>query len=278
MPYYDSMKGLSYAAPWCRAPAGFPTAARRKQSMGHTAALDDEMEKGVLKDRRRCVYCPVMRKWQRLSGLNLVEFKFARKHGETRGLVSNSSQVGNFSNPVIAPGATRVALDLHVPEQFTGMCDATRNVVEMISRRVAERPHATAIVDGSCALSYGELDQRSREIANRLGSLGVRRDVVVGIYAERSIGLVTAALGVMRAGGAYLPLDPGYPKERLAFQLADAQAEVVVTVEGASAGGAAILGKHALLCTADGRLAGQTASGPVSVQLEPGGLSYVIYT
>ena len=78
------------------------------------------------------------------------------------------------------------------------------------------------------ALSYGELDRRSGEIARHLRRLGVAPDARVALVAERSPEMVAALLGVLKAGGAYLPLDPSYPRERLALLLADAAPAAVV--------------------------------------------------
>ena len=77
-------------------------------------------------------------------------------------------------------------------------------------------------------MSYGELDRRSGEIARRLRRLGVATDARVGLVVERSPEMVVAVLGILKAGGGYLPLDPSYPRERLALLLADAAPAAVV--------------------------------------------------
>jgi len=78
-------------------------------------------------------------------------------------------------------------------------------------------------------LSYGELDARANQLAHYLQALGVEPNVLVGLYLERSLDLVIAILGVLKAGGAYLPMDLGYPPERLAFMLSDAKAPLLLT-------------------------------------------------
>jgi len=90
-------------------------------------------------------------------------------------------------------------------------------------------PGAPAVVMGVDRLTYGELDALADRLADRLARRGVGPEVVVGICLERSPLLVVAMLGVLKAGGAYLPLDPSYPEERLRFLLADAAAPFVVT-------------------------------------------------
>jgi len=78
-------------------------------------------------------------------------------------------------------------------------------------------------------LSYDELGMAADRLANRLGSLGVRRGDLVGLYVERSVEMVIAMLAIMKAGAAYVPLDPAYPVERLEFMLKDARSTLVLT-------------------------------------------------
>ena len=73
------------------------------------------------------------------------------------------------------------------------------------------------------ALSYGELDKRANQLAHRLAALGVGREVPVGVMMERSLELPVALLGVLKAGGAFVPMDPSYPPERLALMVEDSQ-------------------------------------------------------
>ncbi len=99
-------------------------------------------------------------------------------------------------------------------------------------RAQAERsPDAVAVVYGEERLSYRELEVRSNQLARHLRGLGVGPESRVGLCVERSAGLVVGMLGIVKAGGAYLPLDPSYPTERLGFMLRDGEVEVVVTQE-----------------------------------------------
>src|SRR5207248_2868057 len=100
---------------------------------------------------------------------------------------------------------------------------------ELFAAQAAKRPDATAVLLGDRRLSYGELDARANRLAHHLRARGVGPEVVVGLCVERSLDLLVALLGIFKAGGAYLPLDPEYPPERLAFMLADARAPVLVT-------------------------------------------------
>jgi amino acid adenylation domain-containing protein/FkbM family methyltransferase len=100
-----------------------------------------------------------------------------------------------------------------------------------LERQVARDPERVAILGAGERLSYGELDRRAGRLARRLRRLGVGPGTLVALAAERSAGLVAAMLAVLKAGGAYLPLDPGYPRERLAYLLADSGARVLLAGE-----------------------------------------------
>ncbi|MCP4661131.1 MAG: AMP-binding protein, partial [bacterium] len=105
---------------------------------------------------------------------------------------------------------------------------------ELFEAQVTEIPEAVAVVGSGEAgerLSYRELNRRANRLAHSLRSLGMGPEMLVGICMERSPAMVVAILGVLKAGGACLPLDPGYPRERLAFMLEDARARVLLTEE-----------------------------------------------
>lgn len=102
-------------------------------------------------------------------------------------------------------------------------------VTESVARHARERPTAPAIVSGARELSYGELDAWTNRIARELAARGLRRGGLVGVVLERSAQLLPALLGVLRAGGAYVPVDPAYPAARLAFILEQAAAQVILT-------------------------------------------------
>jgi surfactin family lipopeptide synthetase C len=106
-----------------------------------------------------------------------------------------------------------------------------RCVHELFEEVVDQRPHALALIHDSSRITYRELDALSNQLARFLKDLGVGAEMTVGVCLERSIDFVTAILGIWKAGGAYMPLDPAFPKERLEFMLADSQASLVVTHE-----------------------------------------------
>jgi amino acid adenylation domain-containing protein/non-ribosomal peptide synthase protein (TIGR01720 family) len=99
---------------------------------------------------------------------------------------------------------------------------------ELIAARAAECPDSVAVVSEGRVLTYATLVERADRLAHYLRSAGVGTETVVGLCLPRGAGMVVAILAIWRAGGAYLPLDPEYPAERLAFMLADSGAMVVV--------------------------------------------------
>ena len=109
------------------------------------------------------------------------------------------------------------------------VADAT--LPELFEAQVEKTPDAVAVVFEDQRLSYRELNQRANQLAHMLISRGVGPEEMVGICLERSLEMVVGLLGVLKAGAAYLPLDPDYPKERLAFMLQDAEPVCVVTTE-----------------------------------------------
>ncbi|WP_225824765.1 non-ribosomal peptide synthetase [Streptomyces naphthomycinicus] len=148
----------------------------------------------------------------------------------------------------------------------------------LLAEAAARHTDAPAVRFAGHELSYAALHRRAAALAHRLRGLGVGPDTVVGVHLERSTELMVALLAVLKAGGAYLPLDPGYPRERLAFMLADAGAPVLLTHPGK---GASLAADGVTVVTVDEH-AEHAADGFPGTDPEPlagpGHLAYVIYT
>jgi len=107
-----------------------------------------------------------------------------------------------------------------------------RTVVDEFERQAARTPDAIAVVCENQSLSYAELNRRANRLAHHLIALGVAVENLVGLCMERSLELIIAVLGVLKAGAAYVPFDPSYPAERLAAMLDDANVAALLTQSG----------------------------------------------
>src|SRR5579875_1289723 len=156
-------------------------------------------------------------------------------------------------------------------------------VVELFGEQAARRPEAEAVVYEGERVSYGELNARANRLARYLVGKGVEREELVGVVMERSVELVVALLGVLKAGAAYVPVDPGYPEERKRFMLADAGVRVVLTQERLVKKLALEAGQPGSreLLSVDGQwpeIGRQSAAEMAGRVVEGGQLAYVIYT
>ena len=147
----------------------------------------------------------------------------------------------------------------------------------LVEARADRTPDAVAVIDGDRRLTYAELDARANRLAHRLVSLGVLPDAPVAVCLERSAELVVALLGVLKAGGACLPLDPSYPAPRLAFMLTDAAPPVLLAQEHLVGRVPAYPGHVVCLDAGREELADHPPDRPATAA-GPGHLAYVIYT
>ncbi|HEX7242584.1 MAG TPA: amino acid adenylation domain-containing protein, partial [Longimicrobiaceae bacterium] len=138
-------------------------------------------------------------------------------------------------------------------------------------------PHAAAVAHGGESLTYAELDARSARLARFLRARGVGPETRVAVCLERGPELVTALLGVLRAGAAYLPLDPAYPAERLEHMLSDAAAPVLLT-SGALAGALPAAGAEVVRLDTDWAEVAAESAEPPEDGVGADNAAYVIYT
>lgn len=148
---------------------------------------------------------------------------------------------------------------------------------ELFEAQVEQTPETVAVVFEDKQVTYSELNRRANQLAHRLRALGVRPEVRVGILIERSLEMVVGLLGILKAGGTYVPLDPSYPKERVAFMLEDAAVAVLVTQAGLVE---SIQAHHTQVVRLDAdwkAIAEESTENPAS-GVTPENLAYVIYT
>jgi amino acid adenylation domain-containing protein len=155
--------------------------------------------------------------------------------------------------------------------------DALRPVHELVTEQAQRKPDAPAVLSAGEELSYAELEARSNQLARCLRGFGVGPEVVVAICAERSVEMVLAVLAVLKAGGAYAPIDPAYPEDRVAFMLADTNAPVLLTQERLLAG-LPDHGARTVCLDTDRELIDSHDDGPLDPSATLDELAYVIYT
>jgi len=102
---------------------------------------------------------------------------------------------------------------------------------QMLEQRAARQPNKQAVVCDEGQLTYAELNKRANQLASHLRDVGVGPDMVVAVFSERCPELVVAIVGIIKAGGAFLPLDPNYPEDRIEYMLEDSAASVLLTTE-----------------------------------------------
>ncbi|WP_234335891.1 amino acid adenylation domain-containing protein [Streptomyces sp. NRRL S-920] len=152
-------------------------------------------------------------------------------------------------------------------------------VPELFQLRAGLSPDAVAVRCGQDALSYGELEARTNRLARYLTHRGIGREATVGLCLPRGIDMVVAELAVWKAGGAFVPLDPEYPADRLDHVIADSGARVVIG-SGGSLDGLSMGAARAVLLdqVETGRAIAAEPAEPPDVTVTPGQLAYVIYT
>jgi amino acid adenylation domain-containing protein len=150
-------------------------------------------------------------------------------------------------------------------------------VVALFEARAAGDGTRTALEHREARLGYGELNARANRLARYLAGLGVGPEVPVAVCLRRSLDLAVGLLAVLKAGGAYLPLDPDSPRERLAFMLADLGAPVVLT-DAECAGALPETAARVVRLDADRAAFESLAADDPALAAAPEHLAYVIYT
>ncbi|MCU1323501.1 MAG: putative linear pentadecapeptide gramicidin synthetase LgrB [Acidobacteriaceae bacterium] len=107
--------------------------------------------------------------------------------------------------------------------------EAHRCMHHLFEAQVSKTPDAVALTFGDSTLTYHELDSLANQLAGKLSRFGVQQEARVGIYLERGFDIIVAIFGVLKSGGAYVPVDPGHPSDRVSYILTDSDCKVVLT-------------------------------------------------
>ncbi|WP_158642769.1 non-ribosomal peptide synthetase, partial [Chitinophaga japonensis] len=155
---------------------------------------------------------------------------------------------------------------------------ADKTMLDLFAAQVEQRPSGIAVVDEEGnAISYQELDERASALARYLRSCGVQQETLVPLLQERSVELIVSMLAVLKAGGAYLPIDPSYPQERVAYMLSDTGAGLIIAHSKYARLLEAQETLHRVYIDRD-RALPDNLHEVLPPQVQPSGLAYIIYT
>jgi amino acid adenylation domain-containing protein len=145
---------------------------------------------------------------------------------------------------------------------------------QLFEQQAYRQPEAVAVECGGQVLSYGELELRANQMAHYLWEMGVRPEVRVGLCVPRSLEMLIGMLGILKAGGVYVPLDPGYPLERIQYMVEDSQAILVVSTRSVKSS----FGVRVMRLDEEWEEITQRSGESLSVRIDGENLAYVIYT
>ncbi|MFD3167091.1 amino acid adenylation domain-containing protein [Herpetosiphon sp. NSE202] len=151
------------------------------------------------------------------------------------------------------------------------------NVHSLFEAQVAQNSQAIAVIDAQSRLSYAQLNQRANQLAHCLRAQGLQPDSFVGVCMLRSVDLVVALLAILKAGAAYVPLDPAYPAERLAYIITDTKLSVVLSQREVVAALPDQQTQLNVICV-DRDLGDQYPTTNLELMISPDQLAYMIYT
>lgn len=178
--------------------------------------------------------------------------------------------------PLMDAGETRQLLEVFsgTPKEYPH--DIT--VLNLFKNQVEQNPFAKAVVFNGQQLTYSELDTRAAQLAAFLLKQGVQPESLVVLYMERSLNLLVAILGILKAGAAYIPVDPAYPKARVEYMINDAAASFIVTDTACRPDIDEVAGRTIINMDADAAAIAAVEQPAQPVMVTPGQLAYVIYT
>lgn len=150
----------------------------------------------------------------------------------------------------------------------------TKTIYQLFEAQVEQNPNNIALIFKDQQLSYRELNEKANQLGRLLRAKGVKADSIVGIMTERSLETVIGIMAVLKAGGAYLPVDPEYPEDRIEYMLTDSGTSILLTQKRLA--GRAKFGGEMIFIEEEGIYQGETSN--LNVGNNPGDMIYIIYT
>lgn len=148
-------------------------------------------------------------------------------------------------------------------------------IVDLFNAQVKKTPNKKAVSFNGQSLTYQELDNRSNQLSHYLKEKGVKQETLVGICVERSFEMIVGILGIIKAGGTYVPIDPDYPEKRIKYILQDSDIDIVITTKKIAK---LFNTSQLVLIDKDWSTISTKPSISINIQLHPNNLIYVIYT
>lgn len=229
-----------------------------------------------------------------INGDNLQTY---RRYSQTLGnnaadarTTATTADVGTAEVPApsVVEADDRGAPSLSVWTDTGSAYPVDKTTAQLFEEQVARRPLATAVVFGTQTLTYQELNDRANQLANHLLSHGLvgtqgqgsatTTDCFVGICMERSLDLVVAMLGILKAGAAYVPLDPSYPPSRLQLMVRDAGMSTILAHRESIANPTEWEGRKVVYLDADWQTIHLSSSGNPQPSARPQQIAYAVYT
>jgi amino acid adenylation domain-containing protein len=156
--------------------------------------------------------------------------------------------------------------------------ETTATLSQLFERQVKRDDTVIAVVSGEQKVTYRELNKRANRVARYLQQLGVGPEARVGLLVDRGIEMVVGLLGIIKAGAAYVPLDPGYPQARLEYMLRDAAVSVVLTERRLQQFAREVAASVETVLSLDDHWAEQGSGADLAVPIDSENLAYIIYT
>lgn len=147
---------------------------------------------------------------------------------------------------------------------------------DLFEHNVACNPHSVAVLWGDERVTYDELDQRANQLAHLLKRQGIQHESRVGLCADRSVDMVVGMLGILKAGAAFVPIDPSYPADRLAFMIADSDVDVLLSQQALR--GLLPETRAQVICLDDQAIFENQSTTKVECEVSASSLAYLIYT